>query len=250
MPDPYAIEPDPSAPDLPGQTVLRPDEDAVLDTLAADIYVHALDCVRRFGDFHLAIGAGRFEQRLCIRLMTDPAVRLLPWNRTHVWAARAWSAADGGSDFREIVDLLADHAGLPEGHVHEPVFGGGDHASAYQSELRQALAWREKGHDRLDVVVLTLSPSGAVEGLAGRPGIAGETPLIVPTAGRDGDRETPGLSMSPTLVNSARMIAIAATGPGVAPVLRDADRGAAPGGAVCPIGGTLCWYIDRLAYPG
>ncbi|HHN78891.1 MAG TPA: hypothetical protein ENK11_09515 [Phycisphaerales bacterium] len=244
MADPYAIEPDPSAPRLPGQTVLREDEDAVLDTLAADIYVHALDCVRRFGDFHLAIGAGRFEQRLCVRLMTDPAVRLLPWNRAHLWAVRARRGDDGGTDFREIVELLADHAGLPEGRVHEPVFAGEDHASAYQAELREALAWREKGHDRLDVVVLTLSPSGVVEGIADAGDDEGGGVLVVPTG------DTVGVSMSAALVNSARMVAIAATGAGVASVLREADRGAAPGGAVRPIGGALRWYIDRRAYPG
>lgn len=257
MPDPYAIEPEPAGPDLPGRTELHRDEDAVLDALAADIYVHALDCARRFGDFHLAIAAGRFQQRLCVRLMTDPAVRLLPWNRTHLWASRAHRVESndghegGTSDFREIVDLLADHAGLPEGNVHEPAFSGEDHAAAYERELQQSLAWREKGHDRLDLVVLALSPAGTIDGFAADETTDAPDPrnrLITPNNAPAG---TEGIAMTPMLVNSARMIAVAATGADLAPVLRDTHRGAArPGDTIRPIGGVLCWYIDRHAFPG
>ncbi|USN98953.1 MAG: 6-phosphogluconolactonase [Phycisphaeraceae bacterium] len=244
MSEPYAIEPEPRGPNLPGQAVVRETEDQVLDVLAADIYVHALECVRQFGDFHFAITAGRFQERLCLRLMVDPAVRMLPWNRAHIWATHAEPRGGGRTTFDAIIDLLADHAGIPDRQIHVPGPGGAEHASAYELELQEHLAWREKGHDRLDLAVVSLESDGGWCGLGepdpGEPGAR----LIAPTGAA-------GLTMTPTLIEATRLIAVGATGADLKPMLRAVSEGDAPVFSALPrpIGGSLRWYIDRAACP-
>lgn len=245
MTEPYALGREPITPDLPGKVIVRDREDQVFDTLAAELFLHAVECVRTFGDFHLAIGTGRFQEQLCRRLMTDPAVRALPWKRTHVWASAAGGAGRG---FMEIVDLLADHAGIPESNVHIPESNADDPAGEYQDRLRRTLAWREKGQDRLDMVVLALRSDGRLSGL--EPASAGrdEDDLIAPIghAGTVG-----GLTMTPRLVNASRFIAIGATGREVRPAVEAtaASGGIGCGGAIRPIAGVLRWYLDPEACP-
>lgn len=245
MTEPYALGREPTAPVLPGKVVVREREDQVFDTLAAELFLHAVECVRTFGDFHLAIGAGRFQEQLCRRLMIDPAVRALPWKRTHVWAS---AEGAGGRGFMEIVDLLADHAGIPDSNVHIPVFAEGDPAEQYQDRLRRTLAWREKGQDRLDMVVLALRSDGRLSGL--EPAWTGREAddLIAPI---DGAEATGGLTMTPRLVNASRFIAIGATGREVRPAVEAAaaSGGIGCGGAIRPIAGVLRWYLDPEACP-
>ena len=72
-------------PALPGEVIALKDPDEVLARLARDIVDHALQCVRKFGDFHIALSGGRTPFPLYTRLMTDPLYRALPWAKTHLW---------------------------------------------------------------------------------------------------------------------------------------------------------------------
>lgn len=56
----YEPEPDPVAPALPhaDAVVVRCDMDDLHSALAADLFIHAQNCVRQFGDFHLALSGG------------------------------------------------------------------------------------------------------------------------------------------------------------------------------------------------
>lgn len=250
MPDPYAIDPEPVAPNLPGHTVIRENEDQILDALAADIYVHSLDCVRQFGDFHIAIADGAFQQRLCVRLMTDPAVRMLPWKRTHVWASHDAIEPDGRSSFQNIVELLADHAGIPECNLHAPDLAHEDPPTEYERRVQEALAWREKGHDRLDLAVLSLSPSGCLDGIVDPGASAHGARLVAPVGADAGPAFNLGFTMTSTLINVTRLIAVGVSGERVRPVLEQARAGKPPGSQIRPLGGTLRWYVDREACPG
>src|SRR5215210_531529 len=81
----YRLEPEPVKPRLPGAVIVRSDAEDLHGALAADLFIHAMNCVRRFGDFHLALSGGSTPMPLYRRLMTDPAYRDLPWKRTHLW---------------------------------------------------------------------------------------------------------------------------------------------------------------------
>lgn len=238
MADLYALEPDPDIPGLPGDPVVRETEEQLLDVLSADIYLHALNCVQQFGDFHIAIAPGRFQERLCQRLMTDPSVRQLPWQRTHLWAVTDAPDPIWGSTFTSIMDLLEEHSGIPDANLHSPDLERNDPADAYEQRLQAALAWREKGQDRLDLVVVGLDAKGR---LAGMPSTHHQADRLYITP--EDDRS---VCMTARLLNATRLIALNAIGLDCrGPLANIAGNPAVP----TPLGGTLRWYVDRAACP-
>lgn len=238
MADLYALEPEPDLPGLPGEPVIRDHEDQLLDVLAADVYLHALNCVQSFGDFHMAIAVGPFQERLCRRLMTDPGVRQLPWQRTNLWAVHDGPDEIWGSRFTSIADLLEDHSGIPDSNIHMPDLDADDPAQDYERRMQERLAWREKGHDRLDLAVIHLEPAGGVSGLSTSDNGDAQSPRLY-TPDQNG-----GFAITSRLLNASRLVAIAALGPGC----RDAVANAGNNSSIPRLtGGTLRWYVDRAA---
>lgn len=223
---------------LPGRAIVRDAFDDVLDAAGSDLFMQATECVRAFGDFHLALSAGALQDRLYMRLMVDPKFRALPWARTHLWLVGegACSPATPGSAYAELRETLVDHAGLPLEQAH-PIEGDREDATdAYERELRETLAWREPGHDRLDCVVLA-ARGGAFEGWAAGGDVDGR--LVLPDAAR-------GVALSPRFLNAARLIVVLASGAGGRGRL---DTGAIASVGLDPVGGDLRWYLDETALP-
>ena len=81
----YGLDTRPKTPKLPGQVNHQSSRDAALDALTHDLASHATECIRRFGDFHIALPGGEEYESLYLRLMIDPLLRVIPWARTHVW---------------------------------------------------------------------------------------------------------------------------------------------------------------------
>ncbi|MHC4908655.1 MAG: 6-phosphogluconolactonase [Planctomycetota bacterium] len=233
-------------PPLPGNVAVADTTDELIDRLAADMLVHAENCVRSFGDFHVALSGDAALEPLYARLMYDPAFRRLPWRRTHLWIVSDTCVPedDPRSLYAPIRETLVDHADIPPDQVHPMSVDERDADVLYEADLREALGWREKGHDRLDYVLLAMNDDGGVGGLHG----LGETAdrLIVFT-GSDPN----SLTMTPELMNAARMIGIYAVGPGKAATLRRLASGATIGELpierIDPIEGELCWYVDGAA---
>ncbi len=220
---------------LPGRTIVRDEFDDALDAAGSDLYTHATECVRAFGDFHLALSVGDLQDRLYVRLMVDPKFRDLPWARTHLWLASegACSPASPGSAYSALRETLVDHAGLPLEQAH-PIEGDrADAAGAYENEIRETLAWREPGHDRLDCVVLAAA-GGSIEGWSGGDG-PGD---LVRKDAAD------GVCLTRRLVNSARLIIVLASGAGARAPLDAPALGCI---GLKPIGGALNWYLDSDA---
>lgn len=272
MSDLYEIERPPTPPRLPGAVVLRPDADRLIDALAADLLIHAHNCVRTFGDFHLALSGGSTPVGLYQRLMIDPGYRDLPWARTHLWIVdeRRVPFDDEKSNFKMISEIIGDHSGIPQEQVH-PIFAMAEDADGqYQRTLRETLGWRERGHDRLDFVLLGMGADGhtaslfprspaLMESLADvRSGrVTPETALVKINAGptvTPPDRVT----MMLPLINAARFIAVQVSGAGkratierlVAAQDDPAMAEQLPVLGVRPVGGELRWYLDYDACPG
>lgn len=248
------LEPRPTRPNLPGTVIVRDGPDTVIDAIAADLMVHAANCVRAFGDFHLALSGGSTPLPLYERLMIDPRYRDLPWSRTHLWIVdeRRVGFDDERSNFKHISEILSDHSGIPAEQIH-PMFAQSDEAdAAYERTLREVLGWRERGQDRLDFVLLGMGADGHTASLFPRSAAlmaelnaaAGSAdsqrlvrintgPQVVPP-----DRVT----MTLRLLNASRFIGLMVTGEGKRATLarvRDAigagspdrtatERGAAP----------------------
>lgn len=246
--DPYHIAPDPEPPCLPGTVVLRENADQVIDALAADMLFQALSCVRAFGDFHLALPGGDEPQALYRRLMIDPPLRRFPWTRTHLWLVRdERTETESPRYFEGVAEWLVEHSGIPCDQVHPIPVEFRDADRRYERDLTEQLEWREKGHDRLDFVLLTLDERCGVP----EPPSSDDEPLIRPA--------TQGVAMSHRLVNGARLVAVLASGASRRTQLNamvDARaRGTTPDAhsdallELAPPGGDLRWYLDRESCP-
>lgn len=260
------LAPLPTPPDLPGTVVVRDDVDALIDAAAADLLIHAFNCVRAFGDFHIALSGGSTPEPLYRRLMYDPRYRELPWKRTHLWVVdeRRVPFDDERSNFKLISELLGEHAGIPPEQVH-PIFAMSETADAdYERLLQQTLAWREPGQDRLDYVLLGMGADGhtasifprspALEAwrsggrIAERLVLINEGPTVAP----------PGrVTMTYRLINASRFVSIMVTGESKRETVERVARSRydedafedLPVLGVHPVAGELRWYLDAGACP-
>ena len=250
--DPIEIESRPPKPDLPGSVVLRPLRDDLVDSIAADVLFQARACVQRFGDFHLALSAGDVLEALYRRLMYDPNFRDLPWKRTHLWLAHETraGAAQPGATYAAVNALIVQHSDIPLAQVHPIDANDPDAHLRYEQSLKDVLEWREKGHDRLDCVLLTLGADGGVGGLKPHcPSVDDECPMVM----RCGDGGA-DVTLTPRLLNASRFVGIVATGEQVRDCVTRLEARAStaidlPAVAINPVGGELRWYLDSDACP-
>jgi 6-phosphogluconolactonase len=254
-PETYELADDmPVVPRLPGHVLLSSDADEAIDAVGLDMLMHAKACVRAFGDFHLALSGGSTPMPLYRRMMYDPAFRDFPWARTHLWIVdeRCVRFDDERSNYGQIRDLIVDHSDIPKAQVH-PIFAyEPDADTRYEAELREVLGWREKGHDRLDFVLLGMGDDGHTASLfprsralevADRFACFNRGPEVTPP-----DRVT----MTYPLINSARFIAALVLGAKKSRMLQRIATGADPIAdipikGIEPIGGELRWYLDPAA---
>jgi len=263
-------------PALPGETAVALDLDRMIDLVAADLVLHSIACARTFGDFHIALSGGRTPIKLYERLMYDPNCRAIPWRKTHLWIVeeRAVPLDDPESTFGLIKETIVGHSDIPREQVHPITMTSSDAAADYERALRETLGWREKGHDRLDYVLLGLGADGSTAGLV--PGSAAamertrlmaavasdERPQSVSQAAagtgiRTGIRTvsrdvTRRVTMTIPLFNAARFVAVLASGDAKADAIRRVVAGGEPTtdlpvAAIRPVGGQLKWYLDQAA---
>jgi 6-phosphogluconolactonase len=241
-------------PNLAGEVVVAESVDELIDRLAADLVVHAENCVRQFGDFHLALSGGTTPQPLYERLMYDPNCRRLPWRRTHLWLVdeRCVPFDHPHSNFRMINEIIADHSDIPQEQVH-PIFATSATADEeYEAELREALAWREKGQDRLDYVLLGLGVDGHTASLFPHTDPLHETRRLVRFNKVLNATPPDRVTMTYPLINAARFIAVLATGSAKAPMIQRLAAGRdtyeqIPIKGIKPLNGELKWYLDAEA---
>lgn len=220
-------------PELPGSVVIRRDADELIDAVATDLFLHAGACVRQFGDFQLALSAWPDVEPLLLRLLYDPRYRDLPWRRTHLWVVED-NLAPGASFFPLIEESIVAQADIPEEQVHRP-------SAWYEREFKEVLGWREKGHDRLDYVMLPLLAGGTTQGA---PLHAKGDPLFVVNDKR--------VRMTGRLLGATRFIATVALGPGMKQAIRDVPLARPSPGVllardVQPLGGERRWYVEEQA---
>jgi hypothetical protein len=236
--------------------VLKATADEAYDAAAADLLIQASNCVRAFGDFHLAVSATPAAEPFLARLMWDPQLRDLPWGRTHLWIADATHARDASDSIRA---LLVEHSDLPPAQFHAlpvtpPAYAGDEGTiAAYQQSFRETLGWREKGHDRLDHVILSLDPDSPLL----RPILAApDDALVVPgTSGGTGV----GARFTLGVLNASRFLAVLGVGQRAAKELSAAWRAVPPierlnpdsslplALRLRPHAGTLRWYLDAAS---
>ncbi len=249
----YEIEGDPvSKPALPGEVEVAMDADAVIDSVATDLVAHAANCVRQFGDFHLALSGHARYVPLFRRLMYDPQFRWLPWRRTHLWLVEDEVHGDeAGRQIELLRDFIGEHADLPEEQIHAMSLHDENPAASYEAHVRDVLAWREKGQDRFDYVLLAMEPDGRCAGLFAQSPVLSDTArLYLPWC--DGPQNM--VSMTAAFLDAARFVAVTAVGAECADVVRrmatgDETIATLPALGITPLEGELKWYLDLNACP-
>ena len=242
------------APALPGVVVAAPTFDEVIDHVAADLVAQAEACVRQFGDFHLALSGGQTPQPLYQRLMYDPRYRMLPWRRTHLWLVeeRCVPFDSPHSNYREISETIGEHSDIPPDQFH-PIFAEAPTADTdYETQIREALEWREKGHDRLDFVLLALGDDGHIAGLFPLDEALDEQKRWLRKIRCADADPTDRVTMTLPFINSARVVAVLANGCSKADPIQRLARGGdspqrLPVKGIQPIAGELIWYLDADA---
>lgn len=239
-------------PSIPGATevIITETADELIDLVAADLVVHAENCVRQFGDFHLALSGGSTPAPLYERLMYDPNYRRLPWRRTHLWIVdeRCVPFDDPKSNFRMIDETIVDHADIPKEQVHPIPVTSPTADVEYEETLRETLAWREKGQDRLDYVLLGMGPDGHTASLFPHTAPLHETQRLV-RKNTASIAPFERITMTYPLINSARFVAVLLTGSSKGPMVRRMCAGKdsideIPIMGVRPIHGEYKWYMD------
>lgn len=264
-----SAQPNVTPPALPGTVTVQHETEDLLDAAASDLLLHALNCVRAFGDFHLALSGGSTPLPLYQRLMIDPKYRELPWSRTHLWIVdeRRVGFESEQSNFRAIDEILVEHSGIPREQVH-PIMALQDDADvAYERQIRESMFFREKGQDRLDYVLLGMGTDGHTASLFPHsPALLDSLDVErrQPQVGKliainAGPKVTPPdrVTMTYALLNGARFVAVLVTGAGKRATLAKVAAGKddpalmaeLPILGVRPKVGELRWYLDAAACP-
>ena len=244
-------------PDLPGDVIAIEDADDLIDRVAAELVLHAENCVRQFGDFHLALSGGPLQEPLYERLMYDPNYRRLPWRRVHLWIVDEPSVplGDSRSQFRMIDETIVDHSGIPAEQVH-PIYATSDEADVqYTLKMQEILSFRPKGHDRLDYVLLNVGVDGHVAGLFPGTQAVGEPVKPMRINVHEAVDPPRWVTMTLPIINAARLVAVLATGAETADVvrrlsLRRENAETLPVAGIKPMEGELRWYVDGPACRG
>ena len=203
--------------------VVRESHDIAIDAMLADLFIHASNCARAFGAFHLAVSATPHIEPALMRLMYDPGFRDFPWSRTRLWMIDELDVAPDDPERRgtRLAETIMACSGIPESQCHYLQPG---EAEAYASEIRSHLEWRERGHDRLDCCLFGAAEDGTLEAFVP----AGAQPVRTVI-----DEE---------FVRSARLVSV------LAPAAEESVRMLASWtranlARFGPVGGELIWYL-------
>jgi 6-phosphogluconolactonase/glucosamine-6-phosphate isomerase/deaminase len=156
------------------------------------------------------------------------------------------------SNFGQIREIICEHSDIPPSQVHPMLAHEADGDVRYEAELREVLGWREKGHDRLDYVLLGMGDDGHTASLFPRSDALAVVDRFA--CFNRGPAVTPPdrLTMTYTLLNGARFIGALVVGAKKAPMVHRIATGAdgahdVPIKGIAPIGGEFRWYLDAAA---
>jgi 6-phosphogluconolactonase len=128
-----------------------------------------------------------------------------------------------------------------------------DAAARYERELREALGWRAKGHDRLDFVLLGMGADGHTASIfPGSPALDSPERLAMDVpAPTTASPAVPRCTLTMRTINAARFVAALVTGADKADMLVRVAEGASPAevpiAGVRPAAGELRWFLDAAA---
>jgi 6-phosphogluconolactonase len=225
--------------------------DEVADAAAAAFVESARSAVASRGRFYAALPGGRTPLPAFAHLAVAPHHDRVPWDRVELfWAdERAVGPDDPESNYRGARDLLLAHArSLPTEQVHRMMAEAMDLDSAaqiYEDQIRRIVPAGADGIPVFDLIWLGMGADGHTASLCPNdPSLAVTDRLVVATwpAGYD----TARLTLTYPVLNSAREVMFAVTGPDKAATVAAIRNGAdLPAGRVHAAKTT--WLLDAAA---
>ena len=221
---------------------------------AAEIFIRqASIAIHERGRFLVALNGGGTPKRLFQLLATDFRNQV-DWSSTHVfWGdERLVPADDPESSYGLARDLFLRHVPIPAANIHPMAgeLGPAEAASDYTLKLKEfapsPLTW-----PRFDVVYLGMGEDGHTASLF--PGSRLDvTEPVVPVVAHYQDRPANRITLTPLVINSARVIVFMATGEKKAGTLAEVLSGRFqpelyPAQRIEPKDGKVIWLVDEEA---
>lgn len=229
----------------------------LISKLAEDIEATAVQAVRHFGQFHLALSGGSSPIALFQQLATGHYG--FPWAHTHLWLAdeRCVPLSDPESNFQGLQAHLLQHVRVPyynihpmPVHLHQRLCAEEDQgAQTYAREISALVT-----NSSFDLVLLGMGTDGHTASLFPQSpaGLDGEQ-LVVLT--ESPSRPHQRMSLSLPLINRAKKVAVLVMGRRKREITLLVSRVGHepkkwPISGVLPRSGQLVWYMDFEAFLG
>lgn len=219
---------------------------------AADLFVElAAEAVAARGRFRVALSGGNTPLRTYRLLAAPPRRERTPWPQTEVfWGdERCVPLDDGRSNAGMATRTLLTRVPVMSGSVHPMRCDADPEAAAadYEALLRACF----ETVPVLDLIFLGLGQNGHTASLFPHSPLLAETARWV-AAVRVAGQETRRVTLTPVVINAARVVAFVVFGRDKAAVLRSVlqgppDPGRLPAQLIRPRGGRLIWLTDEAA---
>ena len=224
----------------------------ILAAAAADLFIGVGQmAIADRGAFRVALSGGNTPRRAYELIGAEPRSLLLSWSDVFIYFGdeRCVPPDDEQSNYRMAKKAFLDAVPLPPANVHrirgeaDPGIAANEYASILRSDLAQP--------PRFDLVLLGLGPDGHTASLfPGTPPDIDGNALV-----RAVYSESQGMwrvTITPLVINLARVVAFAVEGVGKADILAKVLEGpydptTYPAQIVAPKQGRLIWLIDELA---
>jgi 6-phosphogluconolactonase len=231
-----------------------------------DLAAHAADhltraaqkAIRARGRAMLALAGGSTPEQT-YRVLAQPGRRRVDWAHTYLFFGdeRFVRPTDPSSNFAMVQRTLLAPVSVPAGHAFPiPTHLGtaAAAAAAYAATLTTAFGIGEtRDPPRFDLILLGLGEDGHTASLfpgaaslrvADRWVVASPPGTLPPPVAR--------ITLTFPVLNAAREILFLVSGQNKAAALHDVlegqpSRDERPAGGVCPVDGTLTWFVDEAA---
>jgi 6-phosphogluconolactonase len=242
---------------LPGGERISATAERAAGALADRLVRHLTSRLQTAPLVHVALSGGSSGALFCDVLANRRELSMAEWLRIHLWMVdeRCVSDEDPRLNFALIRDRLAPRVPVPSANLHPMPVLDADGAATYASKLASALA-PPACAGCLDAVVLGVGTDGHTASLFPRsPALRETTRMVVVNDGTMVTPPRPRMTLTYPTLNSARLIAVLATGASKRPALAKLAHGEREFQSL-PIAGIvpsqhseLAWFVDQEAAP-
>jgi 6-phosphogluconolactonase len=225
-----------------------------LSHAAAGLFTEqAAESITARGRFLAALNGGNTPLRL-FQLLATVFHDQVDWSKVHLfWGDERCVAPDNaGSSYGLAHDVMLSHVPIPDSNIHRikgelgPVEASQEYALVLKEYSSPPLAW-----PRFDLVYLGLGEDGHTASLFPGSAVDPDAAVIRATAQYQ-NRPAERVTLTPVVLNSARMIVFLATGKKKSPAFAEvhSDRynpTLYPAQRIKPKDGQLIWLVDEEA---